>query len=93
MYSVPSVGLVFGLRDADAAHIKMVVTPKETYGPGLQHVHIVLPVELHSFHPANVVWMCDHEAPASSVLHALVTTIREKHISLITIYYRRLKDG
>lgn len=51
----------------------MVVAPKETYGPGLQHVHVVLPVELHALYFADVVGMGDHKAPAGAVFHALVT--------------------
>lgn len=82
MVRVPSVAVVFGLRNADAAHVQVVVAPEETYGPGLQHVHIVFPVKLHSFHFPDVVRVGDYEAPARPVLHSLVTAVRNKKKSL-----------
>lgn len=73
--------VVVRLRHADAAHVQMVITPEETYGPGLQHVHVVFPVKLHSLHLADVVRMGDHEAPTGAVLQTFVAVWGQIQVS------------
>lgn len=79
-YTIPSVSFGVGFHDADTGNVQVIVAPKKTYGPGLQHVHIVFPVELNPFHLPNVVRMSDHKTPASTVLHSLVAAIHTINI-------------
>lgn len=71
MNSLSRVG-VSGLLHLDTADVQVVVAPEEADGARLQHVHVVLPVQVHFAHWSDVVCVSHHETPGRAVLELLI---------------------